>query len=140
MFHTNNQAINNAYGAFLQADYELNDQFKFTAGIRYSKDISDGREYARVINHYVTQTQLAASGLFGVGAALLPPRIDVTSQLGGADPATITAADPCGEAGKGVVNLAAASANCNRQTPVRHLLGCRSPATPSATSTRRGKK
>src|SRR5690606_12013091 len=30
MFHTNNQAINNAYGAFIQADYQLNDQWKFT--------------------------------------------------------------------------------------------------------------
>ena len=51
MFHTNNQAVNNAYGAFVQADYQLNDQWKFTAGIRWSKDILDGREYARVINH-----------------------------------------------------------------------------------------
>ena len=116
VFFTNNAAINNAYGAFIQGDYKFNDEFKLTAGIRWSKDVMDGREYARVINHYVTQTQLIASGLFGPAAALLPPRIEVTSQLGGADPSTITATDPCGEAGRGVVNLGPASNNCADKT------------------------
>jgi iron complex outermembrane receptor protein len=74
--------------------------------------LMNGREYARVVNHYVTQTQLQASGLFGPAGALLPPRIEVTSQLGGADPSTISTADPCGSAGRGVVNLGAASTNC----------------------------
>ena len=116
MFFTNNQALNNAYGAFVQGDYQLNDQWKVKAGIRWSQDEMNGREYARVINHYVTQTQLQASGLFGPAGALLPPRIEVTSQLGGADPSTISAADPCGAAGRGVVNLATASNNCADKT------------------------
>ena len=60
MFHTNNQALNNAYGAFLQADYELNDQWKFTAGVRYSRDYLKGREYARVVNHYIIESLLEA--------------------------------------------------------------------------------
>src|SRR5690606_32621805 len=55
MYHTNNTAVNNAYGAFMQADYQLNDQWKLTAGIRFSKDIMDGREYARAINHYILE-------------------------------------------------------------------------------------
>ena len=110
MYHTNNQALNNAYGAFVQADYQLNDQLKFTAGVRWSNDILDGREYARVINHEVVRAAVAP--LFGPAAALIPSRIDVTTEIGGADPSTITAADPCGNAGFGVVNLGAASNTC----------------------------
>lgn len=127
MFHTNNQAVNNAYGVFLQGDYQMNDQWKFTAGIRYSKDISDGREYARVINHYIIESllenafQAAYTPALGGNNALaqaivanaVPTRLDVTRTLGGADPSTITVADPCGEAGKGVVNLAPASNTCS---------------------------
>jgi iron complex outermembrane receptor protein len=107
-FFTNNQALNNAYGAFIQTDYQLNDQLKLTGGIRWSRDILDGRETARVINHYVVQTA------FGFPNFL--PKIDVTSTLGGADPSTITVADPCGEAGRGVVNLAPASNTCANKT------------------------
>jgi iron complex outermembrane receptor protein len=126
MFHTNNQAINNAYGAFVQADYELNDQLKLTAGIRYSTDILDGREYARVVNHYIIESLLEAAfsaaytPLVGGNAALaqsivsssIPTRLDVTRTLGGADPSTITVGDPCGAAGAGVINLGTASSNC----------------------------
>ena len=136
MYHTNNQAVNNAYGAFVQTDYQYNDQLKFTAGIRWSKDIMDGREYARVINHYIIENQLEGGFLQaysllpaygGLRAALgpnalaiiagampnaVPTRLDVTRTVGGADPSTITTADPCGAAGKGVVNLGPASNNC----------------------------
>jgi iron complex outermembrane receptor protein len=97
MFRTNNQGLNNAYGAFAQTDWQLNDQWKLTAGIRWSQDLSNTREYARVINHYTL------AGLFG----LLPfgiSRMDVTGTLGGADPSTYSAANPCGSAGKGVIN------------------------------------
>jgi len=38
MYHTNNQAINDASGAFVQAEYQLSDQLKLTAGLRFSKD------------------------------------------------------------------------------------------------------
>ena len=112
MYHTNNQAINDAYGAFVQAEYQLSDQLKLTAGLRFSKDISNGREYARFISHDVIRAAVAP--LFGPAAALIPVRIDATSTVGGADPSTIVADDPtttginesCGVAGAGVVNLA----------------------------------
>ena len=116
VFFTNNQALNNAYGAFVQGDYQLNDQWKFTAGVRWSQDDMSGREYARVINHYVTQAQLPFAPGFPPGAAaLLPPRIEVTSQLGGADPTTRTATF-CGTAGRGVVNLNETPTNANPAT------------------------
>jgi iron complex outermembrane receptor protein len=113
-FHTNNQAVNNAYGAFVQADYQLNDQLKFTAGVRYSKDIMDGREYARFVSHYVVRAALGAppaAGGIGPAAALLPPRIDATPTLGGPDPTTISASNPCGLAGQGVLNTNVTTAN-----------------------------
>jgi len=125
MYHTNNQAVNNAYGAFIQADYELNDQWKFTAGIRASKDILDGREYARVVNHYVIESLLEAAfsagytPLVGGNAALaqgiaanaIPTRLDVTRTVGGPDPTTVSASNPCGTAGVGVVNTNITAAN-----------------------------
>ena len=97
MFRTNNQGLNNAYGAFLQGDYQLNDQLKFTAGLRWSKDLENTREYSRVINHY---TIAGLFGLYGFGIN----RVDVTGTLGGADPTTYSIANPCGSAGQGVLN------------------------------------
>lgn len=123
VFHTNNQAVNNAYGAFVQGDYQLNDQWKFTAGIRWSQDILDGREYARVVNHYVIEQALEAgyippvAGSLGLPTATafisnaIPARIDVTSTLGGPDPSTVSAANPCGFAGRGVENTNVTTAN-----------------------------
>ena len=100
MYHTNNQSVNNAYGAFLQADYQLNDQLKLTAGVRWSNDISDGREYARFISHEVIRAAVAP--LFGPAAALIPSRIDATSTVGGLDPST-------GQVGEGVMNVTPAN-------------------------------
>jgi len=137
MFHTNNQALNNAYGAFIQGDYQLNDQWKFTAGIRYSRDYLDGREYARVVNHYIIESLLEAGflGPYTAGLQAAPPagpglsagvaqatasailqgavptRLDVTSTLGGPDPTTVSASSPCGFAGRGVVNTNVTTAN-----------------------------
>jgi iron complex outermembrane recepter protein len=105
MFRTNNQGLNNAYGAFLQADYEFNDQWKFNAGVRWSQDGMDTREYARVINHQTI------AGLFGLPAAVT--RVDVTRTLGGPDPTTVSAANPCGAAARGVVNTNVTAANSN---------------------------
>ncbi len=39
-----NTGLYNAYGVYGQADYTLNDQLKFTAGLRYSKDIKESKE------------------------------------------------------------------------------------------------
>ena len=138
MFHTNNRFVNNAYGAFVQADYQLNDDLKFTAGIRFSKDLMEGREYARFISHTVVETALesptsgfiaaysflpAYAGLrtaLGPNAlaiinatvpAVVPNRIDATRTLGGPDPTTISGPTDCGEAGKGVINLNETTAN-----------------------------
>lgn len=139
-FHTNNQGLNNAYGIFLQGDYELNDQLKLTAGIRWSKDVMNGREYARLQTLYATEAALeqgfigaytflpaygglrtllgpnAASIIAATVPAVVPPRIDVTSTLGGPDPTTISPTNPCGLVAKGVVNAAPSSTNCNDKT------------------------
>jgi iron complex outermembrane receptor protein len=128
-FFSDNVAVNNAYGAFLQGDYKFNEQWKLTAGIRYSADYSRGREYTRVVNHYVVEDAFEAGyipayvpylGAYGAAApavsqaivtAAVPPRIDVTSTLGSADPNTVTAAVPCGFAGKGILNTNPTTAN-----------------------------
>lgn len=104
MFRTNNQGLNNAYGAFSQIDYKFNDQWKLTAGLRWSKDTSHTREYARVINHYII------AGLFGLNGLGIN-KVDVTRTLGGPDPTTFSAANPCGSAGKGVLNVNQTAAN-----------------------------
>ena len=41
-----NTSLFNAYGLYGQADYTLNDQLKFTLGLRYSKDIKQSQEEA----------------------------------------------------------------------------------------------
>ena len=45
---TNNIGNNNSYGIFAQADWEINDQFKTTVGIRYSIDNKHIQEQARL--------------------------------------------------------------------------------------------
>jgi len=111
---TNNQAVNNAYGLFVQGDYAFNDEWKVTAGVRWSKDTTDGREYARLISIYSLEAQLenalgpAAAPLL---ASFIPPRIDLTAALGGPDPTTVTATNPCGLAGVGIQNAKPTAAN-----------------------------
>ncbi len=39
-----NTSLFNAYGVYGQIDYELNDEWKVTAGLRWSKDIKESRE------------------------------------------------------------------------------------------------
>jgi iron complex outermembrane recepter protein len=136
MFRTNNQGLNNAYGAFIQGDYELNDQLKFTAGIRWSQDDMTTREYARVINHYVVQAAIAP--LFGPFAAFVPTKIDVTDTLGGADPSTYSAANPCGSAARGVVNANPTTANGTAGPAVTNPLGCDAQGTNARDKTRYG--
>jgi iron complex outermembrane receptor protein len=101
-YFSNNKGLNNAYGAFLQGDYQFNDQWKVTAGIRWSKDVMNGADQIRYIAHY-------AVDLGG------PARVDLTSAanniFGGPDPTTVTPANPCGLAGKGIVNANPTPAN-----------------------------
>lgn len=44
VIYTNGKNLFNAYGAYGQADYEFNDQWKVTAGARYSLDLKNIRE------------------------------------------------------------------------------------------------
>jgi iron complex outermembrane recepter protein len=101
-YFSNNFGVNHAYGAFVQGDYQLNDQLKFTAGVRWSKDVQNGGDELRFIAHY-----------FNV------PRLDLTNNpgtFGGPDPTTVTAANPCGLAGRGVLNANPTAANANPAT------------------------
>lgn len=101
-YFSNNQGLNHAYGAFLQGDYQLNDQWKFTAGVRWSKDVMNGSDQTRFITHY------------GVNLGG-PARVDLTSAatnlFGGPDPTTITATNPCGFAARGILNTNVTTAN-----------------------------
>jgi iron complex outermembrane receptor protein len=134
-FHTNNQGLNNAYGIFMQGDYQFNDQWKLTAGVRWSKDVMHGREYARLTTLYSTEAALESGFIAaysflpayaGLRAALGPnalaiinatvpavvsPRTDVTATLGGPDPNTVSPTNPCGFAARGVVNANPTAAN-----------------------------
>ena len=113
-YFSNNQGLNHAYGAFLQADYQFNDQWKVTGGIRYSKDVMNGSDQVRFISHYL------------LGA----PRVDGTSSFfGGADPSTVTVANPCGLAGKGIVNTNVTAANglINTTPGIGTFLSCGGP-------------
>ncbi len=46
---TSNVGLNQAYGAFMQGDYQFNDQWKLTAGIRYSEDRAKTTEFGRLM-------------------------------------------------------------------------------------------
>jgi iron complex outermembrane receptor protein len=95
-YFSNNQGLNHAYGAFFQGDYQINDAWKITGGIRWSKDVMNGADQVRYISHY----------------ALGAPRVDGTSAFfGGPDPTTVTASNPCGFAGLGIVNTNVTAAN-----------------------------
>ncbi|HOZ25803.1 MAG TPA: TonB-dependent receptor [Hyphomonadaceae bacterium] len=115
---TSNQNLNNAYGAFIQSDYQINDQWKLTAGLRWSTDRQRGREYARYVNHYVVEESLengfldvVGPGLLGLVTAIIPPRVDLTSELGGVDPAT-------GQVGRGVLNANPTSTDRQEQVGI----------------------
>jgi len=107
-YFSNNLGLNHAYGAFIQSDYQINDQLKLTAGIRWSKDVMNAADEVRYISHYL------------LGA----PRVDGTASfMGGPDPTTVTAANPCGLAGKGVVNANPTAANGTPNAALS-LAGC----------------
>jgi iron complex outermembrane recepter protein len=101
-YFSNNTGLNNAYGVFAQGDYQFNDQWKVTAGLRWSKDVQNGSDQVRYITHY------------GVNLGG-PARVDLTSAatnlFGGPDPNTVTATNPCGFAGKGIAQPNATAAN-----------------------------
>ncbi len=95
-YFSNNKGLNHAYGAFVQTDYSFTDELKLTAGIRWSKDVMNGADQVRYISHY----------------ALGAPRVDgTTAFFGGPDPTTISTANPCGFAGKGVIGSTITAAN-----------------------------
>ena len=115
---TSNQNLNNAYGAFVQTDYQFNDDWKLTAGLRWSTDRQRGREYARYVNHYVVEQAIEAEFIGALGvpytnfvAATIPARVDLTSELGGVDPAT-------GLPGRGVLNADPTSSDRQEQVGI----------------------
>ncbi len=112
-YFSNNKGLNNAYGAFVQSDWQFNDNWKLTAGVRWSKDVMNGADQLRYITHY------------GVNLGG-PARVDLTSAatniFGGPDPTTVTAANPCGFAGKGIVNANPTVANSVPNTTAAGIL------------------
>ena len=75
-FDNRPSVTNLSYAAFAQADYKLNDKFKFTGGVRYSHDNKHGSESVRILCFAVTACYAPATAL---GAAT--PAVDLT-QLG----------------------------------------------------------
>jgi iron complex outermembrane recepter protein len=101
-YFSNNTGLNHAYGAFAQADYQFNDQWKVTGGLRWSKDVQNGTDQVR----FITQYGVNLGG---------PARVDLTSAatnlFGGPDPTTVSPSNPCGFAGQGVANPVVTAAN-----------------------------
>ena len=67
------QSHSNTLAAFAQADYKLTDQFKVTAGLRYSYDLKSAHEEVR----YIKMNSASYAGLLGS----LTPAQDVTAAL-----------------------------------------------------------
>lgn len=59
---TATSGISNSYGVFTQSDWTINDNFKLTGGLRYSKDYTWMEEVGRVVCYY-TDTCLGLAGL-----------------------------------------------------------------------------
>lgn len=59
---TASTGISNSYGVFTQSDWTINDNFKLTAGLRYSKDYTWMEESGRAVCYY-TDTCLNLAGL-----------------------------------------------------------------------------
>jgi len=55
-----NTSLFNAYGLYGQADYTLNDQLKFTVGLRYSKDWKESKEEGFLACYILCTSQGAA--------------------------------------------------------------------------------
>jgi iron complex outermembrane receptor protein len=51
--YTNNKGLNHSYGAFVQTDWQFTDQFKLTTGVRYSHDVKNITEEARLVCHTI---------------------------------------------------------------------------------------
>ncbi len=66
---TENGGISNSYGVFTQADWTINDNFKLTGGLRYSKDYTWLQERGRAMCYY---TSTCATG------TAAQPGVDIT--------------------------------------------------------------
>jgi iron complex outermembrane receptor protein len=79
---TSNSGINSSYGVFTQWDWQMSDQFKMTAGLRYSEDYAWGEEKGRVMCYYTPTCALGSAaspgldvtdtGFFGAVPSLYP--------------------------------------------------------------------
>jgi iron complex outermembrane receptor protein len=80
---TRNRSIQNSYGAYVQGDYAINDQWKATVGLRYSYDLKNFQEDARYVCYLICGYQYGAV----VPALAYLPAINVSgSSLTGASP------------------------------------------------------
>lgn len=68
--------VTDSQAAFGQLDFNLNDQWKFTAGLRYNKDKKSATEYNRFISNVVAE----GLGPFLAGGGLgIPLSLDITA-------------------------------------------------------------
>jgi iron complex outermembrane receptor protein len=65
---TRNRSITNSYGAYVQGDYAINDQWKATVGLRYSYDLKKFQEDARYVCYLICGYQYAPFGIVGFNA------------------------------------------------------------------------
>jgi iron complex outermembrane receptor protein len=68
---TTNAGISDSYGVFTQVDWQLDDAWKITGGIRYSRDFSRLEERGRAMCYYTTTCLLGA-------ATVARPGVDLT--------------------------------------------------------------
>jgi iron complex outermembrane receptor protein len=78
---TFSQNVNESYAAFTQLDYTFNDQFKATAGIRYTYDRKRSDERARIICFLAPQCRAFYATPIAPGLSLGPVGIDFSSQV-----------------------------------------------------------
>jgi iron complex outermembrane recepter protein len=76
-----NTSIQHAYGVFAQVDYQLNDQIKFTGGLRWSDDLKESLEQAFLLSPYANGTLGSAlidftQALYAPPTAIIPVTID----------------------------------------------------------------
>jgi len=69
--NTTNSGISDSYGVFTQVDWQLDEAWKITGGIRYSRDFSRLEERGRAMCYYTSTCS-------GVGATVARPGVDLT--------------------------------------------------------------
>jgi iron complex outermembrane receptor protein len=89
---TNNIGNNNSYGVFAQADWEINDQFKTTLGVRYSIDNKHIQEQARLFCYIQCSFAPGYSPYTDVTRAIWNGQVSASSALYGVAQPGVTGA------------------------------------------------